>query len=309
MKDLGAVPGRTDPTAPTFNRAAVDSLDIPSVLVAPELPLAPIERLGIQKRSHSTIKKRAEWEASHGDISLPPLKPGRNTDAEKYKLQIINQFKGGKALPSDVAFPALQGAIPLSLLSGKASNSSARPPTRIFPLTSVGGEESGSGDSLLLRELRATYVAVAQGMEESEAFMKEVRGLGGASEKEEAAHASSVLEAGRELLKIQAGINKELARLRGPPATIEFGEDVSLSPPAVSPGKSINQHSRLHLSPIPKPISDGDTVGGGFRVFPGSKSPPPPPPQDIKFRNDLSLSGAPALSPPKFKANHSPPSF
>jgi len=130
MKDLGINPLRRalDPMEPSLDREAMAALDIPSVIPAPAPGPAPIERLGIQKRSHSVIKRRAEVEARSGDISLPPLKPGRNTDAEKRRLQMINQFNGGKGLPEGASLPPLGGPYPCSLWVARARPCAAPPP-------------------------------------------------------------------------------------------------------------------------------------------------------------------------------------
>ena len=46
----------------------------------------------------------------------PPLTKGRNTEAEKYKLQKIFELKGGDALPQSALPAAVSGHLPLSLL-------------------------------------------------------------------------------------------------------------------------------------------------------------------------------------------------
>lgn len=324
MKDLGINPSRRalDPTEPSIDRETIASLDIPSVLPTPAPGPAPIERLGIQKRSQSTIRKRLEVEARTGDISLPPLKPGRNTDAEKRRLQMINQFKGGKGLPESASLPPLTGPLPMLLTGGGRPPQAAhlRPPTRSLPLTSPGGEGVSPSDTPLLRELRATYAAVASGMEESEAFMREVRALGQGSAGEEASHASGVLEAGRELARLQVAITKELGKVRGGAASVrgvggggvggrggeeeDWGEQqqqqhATASPPNISPSKQPK-----HSPSSPKPINQGDTVGGGFRVgLAGGNSAADPP-----HSFNLSLAGASVqLSPRKERPSPSSP--
>ena len=260
MRDLGAPLGRArDPTAATLDRSA--PLEVPSVLPAPPAPPAPIDALGPQRRSASAIRARSEAEARAGDIALPPLRRGRNTELEKARLQAINQFKGGKG-GGLVQLAATDGALPLALLQppgharGGAQLAQAQAQAR-----------PGTTDSALLQALKGTYAAVATGMEEAEAYMRELRALGGATAAAEARHASEVLAQGRELARLQALMNREASARR--PVTVELG--ASRSPGGGSGGGGGGGGaSGSPPRAAPRAIGEGDCVAGGFRVPAGS---------------------------------------
>ena len=262
MRDLGAPATRArDPTAATFDRAA--PLDVPSVLPAAPAPLAAIEALGPQRRSASSIRARSEAEARAGDIALPPLRRGRNAEAEKQRLQLINQFKGGLG-GGQVALAATDGPIPLALLTGPG-RAQARPASRA---AGSGRGASPEPDSQLLQALRGTYAAVATGMEEAHKFMEELRGLGAATTQAEARHAAEVLGQGRELARLQAAINSEVSRRR--PVTVEGGRGLGGGGGGGSPAAAAPAGSPPRAPP--RAFGEGDIVGGGFRITSPSKA-------------------------------------
>jgi len=239
----------------------------------------------VQKRSKSAIAARSAAEARAGDIALPPLRKGRNTEAEKSRLQVINQFKGGKG-GGLTAVAALEGEIPLTLLNPTGGAGWGRPPaaTAAPPLQPPGG-----GDSDLLRELRRTYAAVARGMEEAAAFADEMRALGASTAAVEAKHAAEVLGAGRELARLQGLINRELAATQQErPLTVGSSSAPDSPPQHHHPpeggrgggggggGGGSQRGSPTHALKPPRAFGEGDMVGGGFRVFSHGASASPP---------------------------------
>jgi len=301
MRDLGAPAERArDPADATFDRAAVAAVDAerPSMLPLPPAPPAPIEALGAQKRSKTAIAAREAAAAAAGDIVGPPLRPGRNGDAEKRRLQATFQFKGGKALPDGLSAPALDGPVPLALLgSPPAGAAAARRPG-----SSGGGGGGGGGGSVLLWELRATHAEVAAAVDDAEAFMAELRRMGRATEAAEAEHAVALAGQGRELARLAAALREEecaeLAR-RGAARGAAAGTPLPAAPLATA-----SPRSPPHP---PRPLHEGQRfAAGGFRKLPAS------PPRASGSRADaahpLSVTGTPApISPRSPKEQRQPP--
>lgn len=284
MRDLGAPAERArDPAEATFDRAAVAAVDAerPSVLPPPPAPPAPIEALGAQKRSKTVIAEREAAAAAAGDIVGPPLRPGRNGDAEKRRLQATFQFKGGKALPDGLSAPALDGPVPLALLGAPpAGAAAARRP----------GSSGGGGGSVLLRELRATHAEVAAAVDDAEAFMAELRRMGRATEAAEAEHAVALAGQGRELARLAAALREEecaeLAR-RGAARGAAAGTPLPAAPLATA-----SPRSPPHT---PRPLHEGPRfAAGGFRKLPASPSA-----SRADAAAPLSVTGTPAPISPR----------
>lgn len=214
MRNLNSVPDAADVYSATLNRTAMAVLDAekPAPVVYRPRHVAPIERASGVIRSKEQIARALELEDAMADRAQAPIRPGRNTELEKARLAQQFTFKGGKALP-EVALPApVPGHVPLNIVTGKAG--AMRRTGRLG-----GGAGGGSHDgpapptSELLHELKATYDAVARGMEESAEYLQQLRALGAASKAQEAAHAADVAMRSRELKDLLAQMDAERQRL------------------------------------------------------------------------------------------------
>lgn len=192
-----------DPRLATFDREAAEEYDAP-----PELPKEPVvvPMLPPKRKSAAAIAAEKEFEERYGDRPQAPIRPGKNLDIEKRKLQTHFQFHGGKALP-DYALPEpIKGQVPLSVVTGKRSPRRAgegpkSPRRALAPATAV------EAARLLLDELRRTLEELEVEIEEREAFLREMRALGhaGAQEKEIALEISERQgEAARLMKRIEA---------------------------------------------------------------------------------------------------------
>ena len=299
MRDLGAPAERArDPSEATFDRDAVAAVDAarPSVAPKPPTPPAPIEALGVQKRSKSRIAAAEALASARGDIVGPPLRPGRNADVEKRRLQAAFQFKGGKALPEGVAAPALEGPVPLALLGvgGARPGSSASGRRSGSGGGGGGGGAPAGGTGSLLQELRATHAAVGAAVDDAEAFMQELRRMGRATGGAEAEHALALQGQGRELGRLAAAIRAEEAAEMARRGETGGAPRAPPQAPATPAGAGGGGRS---APPPPRPFHEGERVGGGFRKLPHSPTAP------AGAAAPLRITGTPAplspRSPPK----------
>ena len=107
------------------------------------------ERASKLQHLASASKRRPQiastYEPPNEDAWVPPISKGRNTDAEKYKLQSIFEFGGGAALPQ-CALAASSGRVPLALLLQPNKRCSSR---RLLRKDAVGAPVVGQwGQSL-----------------------------------------------------------------------------------------------------------------------------------------------------------------
>lgn len=238
MVGLNSKPDAIDPRARTLNRAAMEIIDAtkPSPVVQREVHVAKIDTVRNLIRRKDQIDEFVR-NSSSVDASLPPLKRGYNTEAEKKKLQTIFQFKGGKTLPSVGLPEAMDGHIPFHMLTGQPR----RPPRNAFLSTSA----STGPTSKLLMELETTFDAVSKGLDESVAFIKELKSLGACTKQHEREHALELAERTRQLERLQDKISDERSRLA----------NATAAPNASASASSAMHHSDSSRSP---------GRGGGF---------------------------------------------
>lgn len=114
-------PEAADPRAATLNREAIAAVDAdkPGPIVVRQAQRAPIDLLDSRRRSAQAIADATEAEAATADRPAgPPVKPGYNIEAEKRRLQLTFQFKGGKGLPAEGLSEPLTGHIPIPIITG-----------------------------------------------------------------------------------------------------------------------------------------------------------------------------------------------
>jgi hypothetical protein len=213
-----------DPHAATFNRAAALEVDAhkppPGGLAAPARGAAPVDLLPTRK-SKAAIDAAAAWEAAHGDKALPPLRKGRNTEAEKHKLQTIFNFKGGKGLPASALADPLPGNVPLHLLrgggggagrvrgGGGADDAASQAGAGVLSWRAEGAggvtpRSDAAAPDALAREAAATLRVLAAEVDDRRAWLGQMRQLGQASAEVERRMAAEIADRGREMARLQA---------------------------------------------------------------------------------------------------------
>ncbi len=118
-------PAALDPRQGGECKARQQRVAVPNPLPAPEARAPAI--LGVARRKPAqVIAQEAEREAADQPAARPMPRKAVSTDFEKRRLAVINQFKGGKALPAAGLAEPLAGQIPLSLLTGKPGREAYR---------------------------------------------------------------------------------------------------------------------------------------------------------------------------------------
>jgi hypothetical protein len=118
-------PAALDPRQDGTCKARQQRVAVPNPLPAPEARAPAI--LGVARRKPAqAIAQEAEREAADQPAARPLPRKAVSTDFEKRRLAVINQFKGGKALPAAGLAEPLAGQIPLSLLTGKPGREAYR---------------------------------------------------------------------------------------------------------------------------------------------------------------------------------------
>lgn len=108
--------GSRDPRAATVDAAAVARHD--ATRPRPQRP-APAAVPAVDQIAKRRSKAAIDQENVALDAPAAPLSKGRNTEAEKRRLQSLFTFKGGKALPAAGLAEPVVGQLPLSLITGR----------------------------------------------------------------------------------------------------------------------------------------------------------------------------------------------
>jgi len=209
MIGLNSKPEAIDPRSQTLNRAAMAIIDAtkPSPVVTKEIHIAPIDTIKGVIRNKAQIEEFVQKNASK-DIIVPPIKKGfNNPEAEKRRVQALFTFKGGRALPEAGLPEVVQGTIQLHLITGKV------------PVTTKRSLYQTSNNlrhltSPLLEDLEKTFETIKASLDDSIAFITEMRSLKQATKDMENDHQRQMIIKSRELEKLDNDIKKEKARLQ-----------------------------------------------------------------------------------------------
>lgn len=208
MIGLNSKPEAIDPRSQTLNRAAMAIIDAtkPPIVVTKEIHIAPIDTIKGIIRNKDQIDDFVQKNASK-DIVVPPIKKGfNNPEAEKRRVQALFTFKGGRALPEAGLPEVVQGTIPLHMITGKVPVSTKR---SLYQTSST----LRGLTSPLLEDLEKTFETVKGGLDDSIAFINEMRTLRQATKEMESDHQRQITIKTRELEKLDNDIKKEKQRL------------------------------------------------------------------------------------------------
>lgn len=182
-----------DPREQTINRAAQALLEAsrPPAVPVREVHVPAIDTI-VHRKPASRIAAEAEAAAAAAERAQPPLKRGYNPEVEKRKLQALFTFKGGRALPDSGMPAALEGNLPLHLITGKggpgAGSRSAAPRTTAEIVAAMGLPASeaallnaASPEELqLVAEAHSTLRALKEGIGDLRRHLAEVAAMGAA---------------------------------------------------------------------------------------------------------------------------------
>lgn len=134
------------------------------------------------------IDKIEKEAALRGDIRCAHIRPGRNLEMEKRKLELTFALKGGHALPEAGLPEALPGPLPMHLVTGRMGPGAASTSRAAREAAGAGvGAGAASGSSGYLAQLKAAYDDASKGLDEARAYWDEVKSLQGGRLKAEQA--------------------------------------------------------------------------------------------------------------------------
>lgn len=254
MLNLNSTVDASDPRRSHFNRRAVAVLDAnrPLPVQKVESPVAPIDMIKGTLRSKSAIEAKLAKEVKEADVTMQPLRPGRNTEAEIRKLQNLFTFKGGRALPSAGLPEPLEGNVPLTL-----QTNSGRPKAHRL-VSSARLSRSQTLQSPLLKELLETERVLLQSEQEAGDFLVEMDKLGSLTSEMETQFQVEQTQRLASLKAIREKIEQERQRIS---STISkpLQSSVSADRPHTVGVSSHLQFSRLG-SPHRSPLKDENAL-------------------------------------------------
>jgi len=214
MVGVHARGGAADPRARTFDHARAERAleQAPKPAGAPRAaPVAPIDRIKGMIRSKAQVDA-LEAVRGAGDIAQPPLKRGFNGDLEKRRLQATFALKGGKAVPDAASYAPIEGAIPLHVLTGQRAAGARAPGAYGSGASARAAARRLSPNAQLVLELERTFESVQRGLDESVAFIAELRELRAATARHESEHAAELAKRTRQLNDLQRRIRELQAK-------------------------------------------------------------------------------------------------
>ena len=111
-----------DASVPTFDRAAAAGVQVPAVGRGPVYQRPAAVDMIARRRSRAGIARAEAAAAARGDVAQEPLRKAVSTEANKRRLQAINTYGGGNALPGGLtAEPIIKGPLPMHLLTGTSA--------------------------------------------------------------------------------------------------------------------------------------------------------------------------------------------
>lgn len=216
MVGLHARPGASDPRHTTVNRSAIAESEAnkPPAVTVREVHVAPIEAKKGRIRTQGAIAQRLAAEEAGADIACVPIRPGRNTEMEKRKLELTFALKGGLALPEAALSEALPGPLPMHLVTGKPGPG-GRARAGGHPDARRGAPPPPS--SQLYDELKKTYGELTTALDEARTYWDELKALQGGRLKAEQAREACAEEDGRTaaLRRLVEEMRAERARVEG----------------------------------------------------------------------------------------------
>lgn len=216
MVAVNAKPSAVDPRAKTINRTAIAEVEAnkPPAVIVKEKHVAPIELRHGSIRSKSLIDRRLQESERTGDLPQIPIRPGRNAEMEKRKLELTFALKGGHALPEAGLPEALVGPVPMQLLTGKPGPGASASARRGSTSRVEGARKALS--SPLYEELKLTYTELSKGLNEARAYWDEVKCLQGGVLRASQAQEAAAEEDGRnaQLRRLLQDMKAEQERLQ-----------------------------------------------------------------------------------------------